>query len=461
MFQIFYPYEYLDSPFAIDYRKLYHAGFRGLIFDIDNTLVPHGADSTEEVDALFRELHDIGFKTVLLSDNTEERTLRFIRNIDTMYVCDADKPKNSGFVKALKLLGMKRKRVIYIGDQMFRDTFGANKAGIPNILVKYPTYGKEKNIGIRRKIENRFLKMYLKNESYCHRLGDIEKDDWVSPYPKAKKKLFCEISPLTFAISTKKEILKRNLQDFLRHEKMASELQSTSLPVVISAHDSGLIKRGPGIDATLQQNKADNIRLACSKMDGLIIHPGETYSFWKLVGNTTKKNGFKEGRVITNKQLIAGMGGGLCNLANTIHYMVLLSPLEVTELHHHSDALAADPGWVRKPYSAGTSVSYNNIDFRFTNPTDQDIQLRVWCDDNNDQLHGELRTTKEFPWTYAITEEDHHFSKEGDKYYRISRIYRETKSRETGELLNRELNWDNHSEVMFDPAMIPAELIRN
>ena len=220
-----------------------------------------------------------------------------------------------------------------------------------------------------------------------------------------------------------------------------------------------MIKRGPGIDLRLQENKAENIKLACSKMDGLIIAPGETFSFWHYVGKTSKKNGFAEGRVIINGKLVSGVGGGLCNLANTINLLVMESPMTVTEIHHHSDALAPDPGGKRVPYSAGTSVNYNFIDYRFRNDTDQPVQLCTWCD--GDSLCAELRTTKEYPNTYRIVEEGHHFHKEENgKYYRISKIYRETVSRETGEVVSRELNWNNHSEVLFDYSLIPQEQIR-
>ena len=53
MFKKFYPYEYVESVFSIDYNKLYNKGYRGIIFDIDNTLVPHGTDSTKKIDDLF------------------------------------------------------------------------------------------------------------------------------------------------------------------------------------------------------------------------------------------------------------------------------------------------------------------------------------------------------------------------------------------------------------------------
>jgi vancomycin resistance protein VanW len=274
-----------------------------------------------------------------------------------------------------------------------------------------------------------------------------------------KRKLFCEISPTTYAIALQKQIITRHVKNWLGNEKFATRQQDEKLPVVIYSKSNNMIKRGPGIDLQLQLNKADNIRLACSRMNGLIINPGETFSFWKLVGKTSKRHGFAEGRVIVNGNLIAGVGGGLCNLANNINLLVLHSPLTITELHHHSDALAPDPGGKRVPYSAGTSVNYNFIDYRFRNDTQQPVQLCAWCD--GDDLHTELRTTEEFPTTYRLVEEGHHFHKEDNgNYYRISKIYRETLDRSSGEVVERKLQWDNHSRVMFDPELIPEDQIR-
>ncbi|MBR4389124.1 MAG: VanW family protein, partial [Prevotella sp.] len=182
-------------------------------------------------------------------------------------------------------------------------------------------------------------------------------------------------------------------------------------------------------------------------------------SFWRLVGKTSKRHGFSEGRVIINGKLVSGVGGGLCNLANTLNLLILHSPMTITEIHHHSDALAPDPGGVRIPYAAGTSVNYNFVDYRFRNDTPQPVQLCTWCD--GDDLHAELRTTEVFPYTYRLVEEGHHFhQEENGKFYRISKIYRETIDRTTGEVVKKELEWNNHSEVMFDYSLIPAEAIQ-
>ena len=274
---------------------------------------------------------------------------------------------------------------------------------------------------------------------------------------ESKRKLFCELCPFTYKLSLQKNIFIRHVKNMMSKEKMAHEINETPFSHLIASHSSHLIKRGKGIDPVTQQNKAHNIRLACMSMNGLIIHPGETFSFWNRVGNTSAKRGYREGRVIINGKLTKGYGGGLCNLANTINRAVLQSPLTDTEFHRHSDALAPDEG-KRIPLNAGTSVSYNYIDYRFRNDTDEDVQLLVWCDEEN--LYSEIRSNKEFPNYYGLSEEGHHFTKEGDNYYRISKIYKDTYDRASGDMVKHELIIDNRSEVFFDPSLIPEEMLR-
>ena len=86
------------------------------------------------------------------------------------------------------------------------------------------------------------------------------------------------------------------------------------------------------------------------------------------------------------------------------------------------------------------------------------MQLMARCDKDN--LYCEIRSGEEFPEYFGISEEDHHFTKENGKYYRVSKIYRDTYDRESGKLLKHDLIVDNHSEVFFDPELIPKELLR-
>lgn len=272
------------------------------------------------------------------------------------------------------------------------------------------------------------------------------------------RKLFCDISPTTYKISLRKEIMLRKLKDVCSQEKLATTHDADPYPNIVKSHSSILIRKLHGVDLRLQENKVTNIRLACNKINGIVIHPGEVFSFWHTLGEATEKKGYKEGLVISSGKMISGIGGGLCQMANMIHWLVLNSPLTVTELHHHSDALFPDERR-RVPFGTGTSVCYNNIDYRFRNTTDQNVQILVWVEDG--ELCGELRSEKPFPNRYKLVEENNHFRKEGDTFYRISQVYRHVIDRETNQEIDKELILDNHSKVMYDYSLIPAEQIRD
>lgn len=176
MLEVLYPFEYVDSVFSIDYGKLYDKGYRGIIFDIDNTLVHHGEDSTKEIDELFQTIHSIGLKTLLLSNNDEARIKRFLKNIESLYIYDARKPEVTNYLKAVEMLNIKKSEALFIGDQIFTDIYGANKSGIDNILVKYMRHENETKIGKKRALEKIILKLYAVNKSCQHRIGDIHKE---------------------------------------------------------------------------------------------------------------------------------------------------------------------------------------------------------------------------------------------------------------------------------------------
>lgn len=104
MLERWYPTAHVPSVFAIDYEKLAALGYKGILFDIDNTLVHHGDDSTPEVDALFRHIHSLGLKTLLLSDNSAVRIERFNRNIRTLFIAEAGKPDPAAYRRACAIL---------------------------------------------------------------------------------------------------------------------------------------------------------------------------------------------------------------------------------------------------------------------------------------------------------------------------------------------------------------------
>lgn len=164
MFKKLYPTKYLDSSYSIDYEQLYRSGIRGLIYDIDNTLVEHGMPATERAIKLFEQLRSIGFDTCLISNNKEPRVKPFADAVGSKYVYDAHKPSRKNYIRAMELMGTDSGNTYFIGDQIFTDVYGANRAGIPSILVK-PIHPKEEiQIVLKRKLEKIVLFCYKRRK---------------------------------------------------------------------------------------------------------------------------------------------------------------------------------------------------------------------------------------------------------------------------------------------------------
>ena len=114
MLEIFYPDETADTSYGIDYEALYRKGYRGLIYDVDNTLVPHGAPADDRAKALFERLHTIGFSAVLLSNNKEPRVKSFAEDVKYAdYIFKADKPSVKGYEEAMRRMGTTKETTLY------------------------------------------------------------------------------------------------------------------------------------------------------------------------------------------------------------------------------------------------------------------------------------------------------------------------------------------------------------
>ena len=162
MLERFFPDEYVASTYIIPFEKLYEEGYRGIIFDIDNTLVPHGAPADIRAKKLFQRLKECGFECCLLSNSHEPRVKMF--NEEIHYICDAHKPSVKNYQKAMELMKTDLKSTIFVGDQLFTDVWGAKRAGIRNILVK-PIYPKEEiQIVLKRILEKPVLYLYKRQK---------------------------------------------------------------------------------------------------------------------------------------------------------------------------------------------------------------------------------------------------------------------------------------------------------
>jgi len=161
MLEKFYPSECKDSVYDIDFNKMYEKGYRSVIFDVDNTLVPHGAPADDKAIAFFKKLHEIGYKTLLLSNNKEYRVKSFAEAVDASYIYKANKPSKAGYLAAMERMGTNRNNTIFVGDQIFTDIWGANNAAIHSILTK-PINPKEEIQIILKRIPEKWV-MYFYN----------------------------------------------------------------------------------------------------------------------------------------------------------------------------------------------------------------------------------------------------------------------------------------------------------
>ncbi len=165
MLQTFYPNEYLDSAYRIDFDQLYRQGYRGVIFDIDNTLVMHGAPADANARALFSHLKQTGWRCCLLSNNKEPRVKLFNRQIHADYIFNAHKPRTANYKKAMERMGTDTHSTLFVGDQIFTDIWGANRAGIHTILVKPISPKEEIQIILKRIPEKIVLHFYKKRNA--------------------------------------------------------------------------------------------------------------------------------------------------------------------------------------------------------------------------------------------------------------------------------------------------------
>ena len=161
MFENLYPGEYVSSAYDIDYEALYRDGYRGIIYDIDNTLVPDNAPADDKSVKLIGKLKNMGYSCLILSNNDLDRVKSFADEVGADYIYKAGKPSGRGYIEAMSRLKTDTGTTLFIGDQLFTDIWGANRAGIRNILVK-PIDKRERMHIIFKRILEKFIMIFYR-----------------------------------------------------------------------------------------------------------------------------------------------------------------------------------------------------------------------------------------------------------------------------------------------------------
>jgi len=264
-----------------------------------------------------------------------------------------------------------------------------------------------------------------------------------------QKKLLSQRNPILYFLAVWTKRLKRMAEWYLGNKTYAHSRSDNKLPFRIKKHQSVLLKKLGESDMQLQVNKVTNLKIAVKNIDGILIRPGETFSFCKLVGLPTKRKGYLLGMELSFGEARAGIGGGICQISNLINWLVIHSPLTVTERYHHSFDPFPDEGRVL-PFGSGATVFYNYRDYQFTNNTEHTFQINLWFSDKC--LEGELRIDKELDYAYHVVEKEHQFLKIDGQYYRKNEIWRDKILKfESGKIVESELITKNFARVMYKP----------
>jgi len=245
----------------------------------------------------------------------------------------------------------------------------------------------------------------------------------------------------------------------VRQRRLSRTLSAEPLPFPVMEHRSLLIRRLAGTDIRLQENKAAGLRIACAATDGILIRPGETFSYWRVVGRPGKCRGFLPGLQLEAGETVERVGGGLCQLSNLLHWMVLHSPMEVTERHRHS--FDPFPDYRRTvPFGTGATVFWNYMDLTFRNPGPETSQVKVWV--GEDYLYGEIRSDSLPKVTLSVEERGHRFVRgPSGVVFRENSLWRMCRDAATGVLLSEDILMSNCVQVKYDPLSVPGLVVED
>lgn len=218
--------------------------------------------------------------------------------------------------------------------------------------------------------------------------------------------------------------LARRLKTAADPRIVRSGVAAADLPMVIARHKSVLRRKLGVSDPLLQEKKIVNLRQAIGEMSGITIRPGHVFSMWTLIGNPARKHGYTEGMLLSDGKITLGVGGGLCQLSNLLHWLFLHAPVDVVERHHHSKDVFPDERRTL-PFASGATVFFNYLDLQVLNTSQQLVQVKLWLTETH--LCGELRSDRQAETKVHVFEKSHCFVKNGNNFYRYNEIWREFK----------------------------------
>ena len=232
--------------------------------------------------------------------------------------------------------------------------------------------------------------------------------------------------------------------------RWAKTRQKEQLPFSQISHATPLRRQLRGDQMEWQENKVTNLKIAVERLNGIVLHPGETFGYWKLIGRPSKRKGYKEGMVLFLGQIGGDIGGGLCQLSNLIFWMTLHTPLTVVERYRHSHDVFPDSNRTQ-PFGSGATCAYPHRDLMIRNDTDRPYQLCLRVGDT--QLKGEWRSVSAPEMAFEIIEKDARIEQASwGGYIRHNALYRRAYDG-NGKFLEEQFLFTNDAIMMYSPLL--------
>ena len=242
----------------------------------------------------------------------------------------------------------------------------------------------------------------------------------------------------------------RKLRWLSMRKHFARERSGEDLSYQAFSHHTPLMRKLKDVDMQLQRNKVTNLRLACARLDGLLLRPGETMSYWYLIGKPTAGKGYLPGMILRNGGYLAATGGGLCQLSNLIYWMTLHTPLTVVERHRHGYDVFPDANRTQ-PFGSGATCFYPYLDLMIRNDTDRPYQLCLRVGETH--LEGAWRSTEPPALQFRVIEKDARIDQASwGGYIRHNQLWREVYGL-SGALLEEQYLCTNDAIMMYSPLL--------
>lgn len=191
------------------------------------------------------------------------------------------------------------------------------------------------------------------------------------------------------------------------------------LPYLIYSYEEPIINPNSGHDIKYQYNKLENLKLASSTINQLLLLPGDVFSYWQTQKHNQALKNLKEGLVLIDDKIVYGKGGGLCQLSNLLFWVALNSPLTVLERHHHT--IENIPNSLSTLDCCDATISEGWCDLKLKNPTNQILQFIITFE--NDCIQVKLYSDTKPNYSYKAIEKHKSFYNKHNKTFLKNDIY--------------------------------------